>query len=131
MRRQFSLPAEDTDWLESTGRTFELVSEGGLRVIMKGVPVPSGYNTASVDVYVRIDPGYPDTQIDMAYFYPPLARQDGKPIGATSGDEFDGKSWQRWSRHRTSANPWRPGVDNLATHFELINEWLAREFTKE
>ena len=130
-RRQFSLPQEDMEWLESLGLVYELVAEGGVpRVVIYGWPVPGGYNVAKVDVNVRVDPGYPDTQIDMAYFTPALARRDGRPIGATSDDSFDGKIWQRWSRHRTAANPWRPGLDGLSTHFALVDDWLARELRK-
>ncbi len=131
LRRQFSLPQEDTDWLEGLGLRYELVSEGGtLRVVIYDWPVPSGYHIANVAINVRIESGYPDTQIDMAYFDPHLARTDGKAIGALAQENFDGRPWQRWSRHRTPANPWRPGIDNLATHFALINEWLSRELQK-
>lgn len=131
LRRQFTLPSEDLKWLEQTGLRFELVAEGGiLRVIVYAFPVPTGFNVNLVDVNVRIDSGYPDTQIDMAYFYPTLARKDGKQIGAICQDSFDGKVWQRWSRHRTPANPWRPGVDNLATHFALVESWFTRELMK-
>jgi hypothetical protein len=92
--------------------------------------VPEGYNVTECEINVRIDPGYPDSQIDMAYFYPALERRNGKPIAAVCSDSFDNRNWQRWSRHRTSANPWRPGVDNLATHFELVADWLWRELKK-
>lgn len=130
-RRQFSLPQEDSEWLDNLGLVYELVAEGGIpRVIIYGWPVPSGYNISKVDVNIRIDPGYPDTQIDMAYFSPALGRRDGRAIGAISDDTFDGKVWQRWSRHRTGANPWRPGLDGLSTHFALIDDWLARELRK-
>lgn len=131
MRRQFSLPVDDISWLEQRGKPYELINDGGvLRVIISGVKVPPGYNVSECDTYVLIDPGYPDSQIDMAYFSPSLVRTDGKAIGATSSEMFDGKSWQRWSRHRTAANPWRPGIDNLATHFELVADWLSRELRK-
>lgn len=131
MRRQFTLPAEDLEWLESQGFEYELVVESGvLRVVINDLKVPSGYNTDKVMVNVRIEAGYPDNQIDMAYLYPDLTRADGKPINALSTDSFDGKVWQRWSRHRTPANPWRPGIDNLSTHFALINDWMERELTK-
>jgi len=131
MRRQFALPAEDMEWLESMGKPFELVAEGGSpRVIIHDWPVPPGYNMASVSANVRIEPGYPDAQLDMVYFFPALALQCGRSIGAIAQDQFDGKTWQRWSRHRTPANPWRPGTDNLSTHFALILEWLARETRK-
>ncbi|MCY4384573.1 MAG: multiubiquitin domain-containing protein [Nitrospinae bacterium] len=127
-RREFTLPQGDLDWLCNTGLSYELVSEKNvLRVVLYGFPLPLGYNHNEVDVNVRIDPGYPDTQIDMVYVYPPIALADGRPLNALSQDQFDGKIWQRWSRHRTPANPWRPGIDNLSTHFGLIEEWFSRE----
>lgn len=130
-RRHFSLPADDMAWLESLGLKYELATEGGvLRVVIYDLPIPRGYSVDRVDVNVRIEPGYPDTQIDMAYFYPKLCRTDGRAIAAICDDPFDGKTWQRWSRHRTPANPWRPGIDNLTTHFALIESWLVREAIK-
>lgn len=130
-RRHFSLPADDMSWLESLGLEYEFVTEGNvLRVVIYNLPIPGGYNVTNVDVNVRIETGYPDTQIDMAYFYPRLCRADGRAIAAICEDPFDGKAWQRWSRHRTPANPWRPGIDNLATHFALIESWLIREANK-
>ena len=130
-RRDFVLPQEDLDWLNGIAGRYELVAEGNvLRVVLYDFPVPPGYNRGKADVNVRIDTGYPDTQIDMVYVYPALVRADGKPIGGLSTDQFDGKEWQRWSRHRTPANPWRPGIDNLATHFGLVEHWFARELAK-
>ena len=128
MRRDFALPEDDLEWLDALPNDYELVREDGvLRVVVRSWPVPPGYNVASVDINVRIDPGYSDAQIDMAYFHPPLSLSSGRGIPALAGDHFDGRDWQRWSRHRTPANPWRPGNDNLATHFALIDEWLDRE----
>ena len=101
-----------------------------MRVVVRSFPLPPGYTYQAVDVNVRIEPGYPDTQIDMAYFHPALARTSGHAIPALSDDAFDGQTWQRWSRHRTPANPWRPGIDNLATHFALIEDWLTRELRR-
>jgi hypothetical protein len=130
-RLQFSLPEEDLHWLSESGYRYELVAEGGvLRVVIHDHPVPSGYNVGEVAANVRIDPGYPDSQIDMVYFHPHLQRTDGRQIAALATDKFDGKVWQRWSRHRTPANPWRPGIDNLQTHFALVTEWLDREIAK-
>ena len=130
-RRDFALPQEDLEWLNNNPGRFELVSEGGvLRVVLYGFRVPPGYRQRQVDVNVRIEPGYPDTQIDMVYVHPALERADGRPIPATCVESFDGKEWQRWSRHRTPANPWRPGVDNLATHFGLVEHWFLRELKR-
>ena len=130
-RRDFELPQEDLDWLRSTGRRFELVAEDSvLRVVLYGFPIPSGYDREQTEVNIRIDPGYPDTQLDMVYVHPHLARADGRPIAALASDHFDGRNWQRWSRHRTPANPWRPGIDNLSTHFGLVQYWFSRELRK-
>ncbi len=135
MRLHFQLPAEDTEYLENCGFQWETLIENQVRrVVFYGSPVPPGYTVSSVDINLRIVDGYPDTQIDMAYFYPHLARSNGKVIGAaiTSQPEcnFDGKIWQRWSRHRTGANPWRPGLDNIESHLLLVEDWLKREFNK-
>ena len=130
-RREFLLPQEDLSWLEHAPQRFELVGqEKVLRVVLYDFPIPSGYQQTRADVNVRIEPGYPDSQIDMVYVYPALQRLDNKPISAISNDEFDGKQWQRWSRHRTVENPWRPGIDNLATHFGLVESWFSQELQK-
>src|SRR5689334_11018241 len=108
-RRQFLLPEEDLTFLERTRMIWEAVIEGGVRrVIIHDYPVPEGYNVARVSLNFRMEAGYPDTPIDMVYVDPHLSRRDGKPIAALAGDQFDGKTWQRWSRHRTPQNPWRP-----------------------
>ena len=82
----------------------------------------------SVTVALLIPPQYADTQIDMVYVAPALARSDGRPIAAVSPQAIQGHTFQRWSRHRTGANPWRPGVDDVASHLTLVDEWLRREF---
>lgn len=130
-RRHFSLPEEDVDFLESTGVDWESVTEGNIkRIVLKMFPIPAGYNHDKVDLNVRIEAAYPDTQIDMVYFHPRLSKLDGKAIAAIADDTFDGKNWQRWSRHRTSQNPWRPGLDNLGSHIALVKEWLQLELLK-
>jgi hypothetical protein len=80
---------------------------------------------------IRIETGYPNTELNMVYFFPALAGADGKPIGATEAPQpLDGKTYQRWSRHRTGANPWKIGRDHIGTHVILIEDWLDREFEK-
>jgi len=126
---------EDTEYLENCGLQWETVEEAGIRrVVVYGSPVPDGYQVSSVDFNLRIVDGYPDTLIDMAYFYPPLSRVDNKSIMAAVTDQsecnFDGKIWQRWSRHRTAANPWRPGLDNVESHILLVDNWIKKELKK-
>ena len=88
-------------------------------------------HTSTVTVAIRIETGYPNTQLNMVYFYPALARVDGKPIGATEAQQpLDGKIYQRWSRHRTAENPWKIGRDHIGTHVILIEDWRDRELEK-
>ena len=129
MRRQFSLLEADETFLESLGLPWEAIAENNVRwVLLHGYPVPPGYNHDRVVVAIRVETGYPEAQLDMVYFYPPLARLDGVAIGALSTQPLGGKLFQRWSRHRTGVNPWRPGEDDLSTHLSLIEDWLEREF---
>lgn len=120
-RRHFRLPADDEAFLDASGYRWETAAEAGVqRVVIYGYSVPAGYTTTTVDLNLRIESGYPDTQVDMVYVYPALAKVSGGAIPALSTDQFDGKSWQRWSRHRTGVNPWRPGVDNVETHLAAV-----------
>jgi hypothetical protein len=76
-----------------------------------------------------IPPSYPSTEFDMMYFCPALHRKDGQSIGALSQQSLDGKTFQRWSRHR-NAGEWRSGIDNLETHVLSVQAWLIDELKK-
>ena len=131
MRRQFRLPADDNLYLEGIGLEWETLIEAGLQwLIIRDRPLPLGYTSERAHTALQIAPGYPDTEIDMVYFDPPLARRDGVAVRALASQALDGRAWQRWSRHRTPQNPWRPGIDGVATHLVLVDHWLAREFRK-
>lgn len=131
MRHNFELLQDDLRYLESLNLPYETVLEAGVRkVLIHGFPIPKGYNVDKASVFVCLQPGYPDTQIDMAYFSPELSRADGKAIGALSLLAFDNKNWQQWSRHRTVASAWRMGEDNLSTHMSLVADWLNQELVK-
>jgi len=130
-RREFDLPQRDIAFLESAGWEWELVGSGGNgHLLINRFPVPPGYNHNQVTVALRIEPAYDDAQIDMAYFHPALARLDGGNIRQICQQQIDGKPFQRWSRHRTAQNPWRPGIDYVGTHMVLVEDWLRREVGK-
>ena len=131
LRRQFDLQEEDTEYLNAKGLPWETLIEGGtLWLLVHEWPVPDGYTIQTVSVALRLT-GYPSGALDMAWFSPALARTDGSPIRATSvRTTIDGTPWQRWSRHRTSQNPWLPGVDGIPTHLALVEHWLEREFAR-
>lgn len=131
MRLQFDLPSFDTCYLNTIGLEWETIVEGTNRwLLIHKLAVPVGYTIENTTVALLIATGYPDAGIDMAYFFPALARSDSQVIGATQVTEaIDGKAFQRWSRHRTSEAPWRPGEDDVSTHMILVEDWLAREFS--
>ncbi len=129
-RKAFSLPAEDADYLNNRGLQWEALIENGLNwVIIYDFPITIGYNTEKVDVALQITPSYPATEIDMAYFYPQLIKTSSRPISATSQQPIDGRIYQRWSRHRNPGE-WRPGIDNIATHLILVENWLEKEINR-
>src|SRR5436190_186159 len=128
MRRQIELPQRDTDYLNATQRPWETLGATGAGwVFMHNYPVVGGYASTEVTAALQIAAGYDDKQIDMVYFFPALLRADGKGVTALAKKVIDGKEFQRWSRHRTPENPWRPGLDYIGTHMELVEEWLLRE----
>jgi hypothetical protein len=130
MRRQFKLPQGDEEFVNSLGLEWETVTENGNWLIIHNYLIPDGYTSNRVSIGINISSGYPDTKLDMVYVYPALSLCNGKAIGAVAVHNLDGKSWQRWSRHRTSENPWRPGVDDLAGHLTLVSHWFKRELGK-
>jgi len=135
LRHEFSLPESDEQYLDGLDLPWETVVDGGSQwLIIHKWKVPTGYNHSFVSLALLIPPSYSDAQIDMVYFNPALQRRDGRAIGALSTQHItvggSRQEWQRWSRHRTGSNPWRPGVDDVASHLGLVDEWLRREFEK-
>jgi len=127
IRREFSLQDEDIEFLDGLGLLWEATGrQSTMWLIIHDHPVPDGYNIQKVDIALLIAPTYPATQIDMAYFCPPLVKKSGRAISAITGQAIDGKIFQRWSRHRQQGE-WRPGVDNVSTHLCLVNNWLVKD----
>lgn len=131
MRRAFQLAEEDEESLAALGRQWEAIIETQAKwLVFPDYPIPGGYNHPTAAAALRIPPSYPDDQIDMVYFHPALALTCGRGIARLTPFTLDGKQFQQWSRHRTGANPWRPGLDNVCTHLLLVNSWLEKELRK-
>jgi len=126
-RRDFKLPAPDEDYVNGLGLRWETLCDCQMQwLIFRGWKLPAGYNVNIVDLAVLIPSNYSDTQIDMVYVKPHLSRQDGRSINNLSDQAIAGEIWQRWSRHRTNQNPWRSGIDDVASHLGLVDECLPR-----
>ena len=132
LRRAFVLPSEDVEFLDALGLAWEALIESNLRwVLLRKFPLPHGYNVPEADIAIQLSESYPSTQLDMVYVFPALSLENGMQIGATNVSQaLDGNSYQRWSRHRTQENPWRPNIDYLGTHVGLIGEWFLKETKK-
>ena len=131
LRRQFDLSDEDIKFLNDYGLPWEAIVDGSPWVLSHDFPTPPGYNHPKATAAIRIETGYPATELNMVYFFPALSRRDGKPIRATEAPQpLDGQTYQRWSRHRTAQNPWKVGQDHIGTHVFLIEDWLEREFDR-
>ena len=131
LRRDFALPPDDVKFLDDYELPWEAIIDGSPWVLIHDFPTPPGYSHAKVTAAIRIETGYPNTELNMVYFFPALTRRDGQPIKATEAPQpLDGKTFQRWSRHRTAQNPWKIGQDNIGSHIFLIEDWLEREFEK-
>lgn len=125
MRREFPLPERDVEYLDERRLPWETVHDGCVGwVLIHEYPLPDGLKPNTVSLSLRIEPGYPETEIDMVYFFPRITRIDGKAIPQVRGVA---NAWQRWSRHRTTKNPWRRGIDDISTHLALVRHWLVRE----
>lgn len=130
VRREFSLLAVDVEHLDAVGLTWETIKSGENRwLVMHNYPLLPGYNPSTARLALLIHKDYPQAQIDMFYFDPPVLRGDGVAIPntqvtATIGDVV----FQGWSRHRNGVQPWDPLTDNVATHLALVEHSLAREF---
>lgn len=96
-------------------------------MLIHGYPIPQGYNHKTAVLALQLPDGYPDQQIDMAYFFPALQRVPSKTIPNLSDRQIAGQMFQQWSRHRTQQNPWRVGIDDLGTHLVLVGDWLTKE----
>ena len=131
LRRDFDLLPQDKKFLEEYRLPWETILDGSQWVLIHEFLTHEGYNHLRVTAAIRLETGYPNTELNMVYFSPALARKDGRAIGATKAKQMiDGKTYQRWSRHRTAENPWKLGLDGLETHVYLIEDWLAREFER-
>ncbi|EME68052.1 hypothetical protein H261_20452 [Paramagnetospirillum caucaseum] len=83
----------------------------------------SRFDAERADILILLPPGYPDTAPDMFYLLPwvRLVGKGAYPRAADIRFDFDGKTWQRWSRHEPQ---WRPGVDGIWTMLKRVERAL-------
>ncbi len=127
-----ALPTSDINYLDHRGISYTVSEEANMTcVVFHGYSLPPGFTRPTVDLLLRLSPGFPDVPPDMWWFDPVIGREDGKPIPATEVIEPHlGRSWQRWSRH-LSAGQWQLGTDSLESYLALIRRELERTSAAE
>ncbi|WP_418516211.1 E2/UBC family protein [Curtobacterium flaccumfaciens pv. flaccumfaciens] len=121
------LPVPDREFLERSGISYRVFddSTGMLSVELTDFALPEGLNATHANILFRLSMSYPDTPPDMWWVIPHLAPATGGLIPATELIEtYDGRSWQRWSRHLDPTS-WRSGTDGLESYVRLLRTELA------
>lgn len=110
----------DEAYLRERGFDYEMIEEGqNFSLIIRGFRLPQGYLPDLIDLLLRLPGGFPDAAPDMFWTFPVVAYAGGGVPQATEVRlDYNGRTWQRWSRHLAIA--WRPGIDNLQTYLRLI-----------
>jgi hypothetical protein len=110
------LTERDREYLVNRDLTYKEVTDSNHKgVVLIDSPLPIGlYNQPQADILILLPLGYPDVPTDMFYLFPwvTLVSSGKYPTTADQIFQFEGKSWQRWSRHN---NEWRIGIDGIHT----------------
>jgi hypothetical protein len=111
-----------------TGCRVELVPNGiQIGIIVKQADLRGGaYSKLRSDVLMLTDYQYPMSAMDMLYMEPDVQYASGPiPAHANTVEEQVGRPWRRWSWHRNGI--WRPGFDNLLSHWAFVEACWAKE----
>jgi hypothetical protein len=121
------LPEFDRDYLLEKGYQFEEKIDANRNgLIIRNWLLPVGkFNIQTADLLILAPNGYPEVRPDMWYFNPAiLLAPSNRPARQTQANiNFEGKVWQRWSRHYP-ANEWRSGVDGIHTYLKKVHTAL-------
>lgn len=120
------LPSRCRKYLVEGGIAFDEVEAPEKAVILRAYPVPKGrFDSDKADILILLPSGYPDVRPDMFHALPWLKLTAGNryPKAADQPVQFNGQSWQRWSRHN---DQWRPGIDGIWTMLRRIDTALEK-----
>jgi hypothetical protein len=119
------LPIKDRRYLAQRSIPYREIDGSQKAILLQGYELPRDrFDAANADVLILLPASYPDCAPDMFYALPWL-RLVGTSRYPTAADvplDFEGKSWQRWSRHNDA---WRPGIDGIWTMLKRVDCALA------
>ncbi|MGJ7557435.1 multiubiquitin domain-containing protein [Variovorax sp. RB3P1] len=127
--RAFPVLNVDEAFLNAKFPSWEAVLDGGRQwILLPDFTLPPGYSVQQVRLALEIQPTYPAVEIDMFYMFPAVTLNSGAQIPAADAMvAIRDQQFQRWSRHRSPAGPWKPGYDNVKTHLALVDNALLKE----
>lgn len=117
------LPLKDRRYLAQRGIAYTEIHEPR-GVLLPHYELPQDrFDTTHADMLILLPGGYPDCAPDMFYALPwlRLAGANNFPRAADVAMEFQGRSWQRWSRHNDA---WRRGIDGIWTMLHRVHNAL-------
>jgi len=120
------VPEVDRSFLAEKGLRYTARRVGAdVHIVLADFPFPAAYMPRAANLLIILPAGYPNANPDMFRTVPDVKLVNGSwPVNANAREIYDGVSWQRWSRHLTSA--WRQGVDNLRTFITSVKRELDK-----
>ena len=118
------IPELDREFLSEKGYVFEVVSgKGPLFLIIKDFPFSTSYVPQIADLLIIIPAGYPNAPLDMFWTNPDVKLTNGNwPSASEHHEQYNGRSWQRWSRH----GGWRMGIDSIKSFLASVKKEIAK-----
>lgn len=99
-------------------------TDGFVNLIFKDYLLPTGYNSPSTTLLLRIPVAYPNGNPDMFWTDVELLCADGRtPKSAESLENHVSKQWRRFSWHPQN---WKPGTGNLRMYLEFVDNGFAQ-----
>lgn len=107
-----------------TVQKIEISNGHEIHIVFHGFALSDRYFPKTVDLLVKMLPGYPETKMDMFWTRPDVTLVEGKnkPQAADVTETHQGLSWQRWSRH---FDQWRPD-DRLENFMRVVINELCK-----
>ena len=118
------IPSIDREFLQEKGYVYEIIPENQtLLLVLRNFEFPPAYAPANSDLLILFPAGYPNAGLDMFRTNPDVKLINGQwPKAAEPHDNWNGKSWQAWSRHIS----WRVGRDSLRSFITAIKHELEK-----
>ncbi len=105
--------------IDSARVTVHAQPGGWSFLVISGYEIPCGFQPGTVDLLVKLPPGFPDAQPDMFWVQPAVKTASGTLPRATCTENILGRDWQRFSWH-LAGGAWKPGVSTLRDFLRCI-----------